>query len=414
MRFWRRVEPSAWLLIGSSFFGSIPVAFLIVTLPIYLHRIGLHPELIGTLFTISGLATALLLVVFGMLADRYGRKPFVLVGSMLPVASYVILAMTTAKLPLLVASAVGGIGLSGGMSGALMIAGFNALLSEKSTTETRTWLFSVAEMAWVGAALIGSLLAGLPGFLQAQFGMSYRGAYHVAFLFMVALGVLSTLVLLPIHEDRSLRPRRTHWLPRVSGRRIALLSVTLGCLGLGLGFIVQLLPLWFHLRFGVSEGFLGPWYGTAQVLALGSLALAPPLTRRFGAVPFVVVSQSLASACLVVMAFAPAVSVAVGLWLCRTFVMNASWPVQQAYIMDVVDPAERASASSMTYAAWSVASALTPPIGGALLGVHLYTVPFLLGALCYVVAISFFYWRFHAVRVPIHVDIEYGHAASAD
>src|SRR5438270_13492933 len=111
MRLWRQIEPGAWLLIGSSFFGSIPIGFLIVALPIYLDHVGLHPELIGTLFTISGIASAILLIVFGILADRYGRKIFILIGSGLPVISYVILAFTTSKPLILAASAIGGIGL---------------------------------------------------------------------------------------------------------------------------------------------------------------------------------------------------------------------------------------------------------------------------------------------------------------
>jgi MFS family permease len=196
-----------------------------------------------------------------------------------------------------------------------------------------------------------------------------------------------------------------HWLPRASGRRIALLALTLGTLGLGLGFIVQLLPLWFHLRFHVSEAFLGPWYGLAQLLALGSLALATPVSRRMGAVPFVILTQGASSLVLVLMAFSPTVSIAVTLWLCRTIVMNPSWPIQQAYIMGVVEPGERASAASLTYAAWSIAGALTPPIGGALLGMHLYTVPFLLGAICYAIAIGIFYWFFHGVRPQVESSI---------
>jgi MFS family permease len=253
-------------------------------------------------------------------------------------------------------------------------------------------------MAWVGAVLTGSFAAALPHLLQVTAGLSYQAAYRVAFLGMVALGVLATAVVLPVREDRSAFVARPSWLPRQSGGRIALLALTLGTLGLGLGFIVQLLPLWFHLRFHVSEAFLGPWYGLMQVLALGTLALATPLSRRLGAVPFVVLTQGMGSAFLILMAFAPAVSVAIVLWLCRTVIMDASWPVQQAYIMGVVQPDERASASSLSYAAWSIASALTPPVGGALLGAHLYTVPFLLGGVCYAVSIGIFSWFFHSVR----------------
>jgi MFS family permease len=227
---------------------------------------------------------------------------------------------------------------------------------------------------------------------------------------MVGLGLAAALVVLPIHENRGVVLARQHWLPRSSGRRIALLAITLGSLGLGLGFIVQLLPLWFHLRFHVGEDFLGPPYGAGQVLALAALALATPLSRRMGAVPFVVLTQTLASLTLVLMAFVPTVSLAVVLWILRPVMMNSSWPVQQAYIMGVVDPGERASASSLTYGAWSIASALTPPIGGALLAAHLYSVPFLLGAVCYAIAIGVFYACFRNVPVSVEPEETEGYA----
>jgi MFS family permease len=384
------VEIGAWLLIASAFLASIPSGFLIVSLPIYLDRVGLHPEAIGVLFTISGLASAALLVLFGFLADRHGRKTFIVIGTLVPVSSYAILAFSISHPLLLVASAVGGIGLAGGMSGALVTSGFNALLSDKSNPRVRTALFSIAEMGWVVAVLAGSLLAGVPSLLERHAGLSYRGAYHVMFLVLVGLGIAATLLLLPIREHATTFARRPHWLPRRSGRRIAQLSISLGLLGLALGFIVQLLPLWFHLRFHVGEAFVGPWYGASQLLALGVLAVAAPLSARLGVVRYVVLTQGFSMVALLLIGFSPLPAIAGVFMILRTLGMNGSWPVQQAYIQDIVEPDERATAASLTYACWSVASALTPPIGGFLLSAHHYTAPFVLAGICYVGAIAVF------------------------
>jgi MFS family permease len=398
----------------STFLANVPAGFVIVALPIYLDRVGLHPELIGTLFTISGLASSVLLVIFGLLADRYGRKPFVVIGTAFPIASYLILSATTAKPLILLASAVGGIGLASGMAGALVNSGFNALLSDKSQPRVRTALFSVAEMAWVLAALIGSLLAGLPRVLQLSFGSSYRGAYHTTFLIMAGIGVVATVVLLPLHEPRSALTRRPQWLPRASGRRIALFALTLGSIGLGTGCIVQLLPLWFHLRFHVSEAFLGPWYAAAQILAFACLVFATPISRRLGPVPFVVLTQGGGSVLLMLAAFMPTAPLAALLWVFRTGLLNSSWPVQQAYMMNIVEPDERATAASLSYACWSVASALTPPLGGALLAGGRYTLPFVIGGGCYALAIGLFYVFFHAIRPPSGQQEAEGRAIAAE
>jgi MFS family permease len=115
-------------------------------------------------------------------------------------------------------------------------------------------------------------------------------------------------------------------------------------------------------------------------------------------VPVILLAQGLGSLLLVVMGFAPVAELAGGLWIARTIAMNSSWPVQQAYIMGIVEPSERSTASSLTYACWSIAAALTPPIGGLLLATHHFTAPFVLGGVCYVVAMAVFYWNFRAVH----------------
>ena len=398
MKFHKGTEPGAWLLIASSFFANIPAGFLIVALPIYLDRIGLHPELIGVLFTISGLASAALMVVFGLLADRYGRKQFVLLGTGLPVITYLILALTTTRPLVLAASAVGGIGLAGGMSGALVTSGFNALLAEKTRADNRTSMFTLAEMAWVAAILVGSLCAALPSQLQTHTGLSYRAAYHLVFLGMVVVGLVAAAVVVPVREIHSQETSRASWFPHASSRRILLLSLVLGVLGLGLGLIIQLLPLWFHLRFHVTEAFLGPWYAASQVVDLVALLVAVPLARRWGRVRFVVVAQALGSLTLVAMGVVPTVGFAVVLWIARGTFLSASWSVQQAYVMDVVEPADRATAASFVNAAWSVASALTPPLGGFFLAAGLFTWPFLLGGVCYAVSLAVFYGFFHQIH----------------
>lgn len=398
MRYRGRTEPGAWLLIASSFLVNIPSGFLLVALPIYLNRIGLHPELIGVLFTISGLASSVLMVAFGLLADRYRRKPFVVAGTALPVVTYLILALTTSHPLVLLASAVGGIGLSGGMSGALVTSGFNALLAEKTDAESRTGVFTLAEMAWAAAMLLGALAATLPAFLQAHAELSYREAYHDIFLGLVVVGLLAAAVVLPVHEHYAAASGRVSWLPRASGRRIALLSLSLAFLGFAVGLVVQLVPLWFHLRFHVGEAFLGPWYAASQVVDLAVLTVATPLARRWGAVRFVAGLQGLGALTMVAMGLAPGVGIAIALWIARGAFVSTSWPVQQAYVMDVVDPDDRASAASFVNAAWSVASALMPPLGGYFLAAGLYSWPFLVGATCYAVAVALFYGCFHTIR----------------
>ena len=130
------LSPDALRLCIATFLSTLPIGYLSIVLPIYLNKIGINPRDIGGLYAVSSIVSALLIFIFGLMADRFGRKPFVLLGLLLPVVAYVIFLTTTDLFMLTLAAGIGGVGLAQGLSGALAGAGFNALLAEKSTGKT--------------------------------------------------------------------------------------------------------------------------------------------------------------------------------------------------------------------------------------------------------------------------------------
>ena len=114
------------LLLVSMLLATVPSGYLQVVLPLYLNRAGLEPSLIGLLYSLSGLVTAGLVVFSGALADRFGRRGFLIGGTALPIVSYVIFASTSDPTWLVVASVLGGVGLANGAAGAMTIASFDA------------------------------------------------------------------------------------------------------------------------------------------------------------------------------------------------------------------------------------------------------------------------------------------------
>lgn len=407
----------ALLLILSTILGSIPVGTLTIVLPIYLKRIHFNAVGIGLLFTVSGLVSAGLLFVFGVLADRFSRKPFLVLGTLMPALSYVLFLTSTDSRVLTVASAVGGVGLAGGLGGALATSAFNALLASLVTPEHRTRAFSLNEAGWALALMVGSLGAGVPVLVRRWAGLDTLASYHVVFVLSLALALAAVLVLVPIREPGARRTRvgrrdegtaarsvgtdatgatgaeplaQRHWLPRHSRREIGYLALVLGMLGLGLGFITQLLPLWFFLRFHADEAALGPWYAAAEALSVVGTLLAPRVARRLGAVRAVVGLQGASAALLLAMALVPAFPLAALLYVWRQVTMTTSWPIQQAYAMTVVEPDERATASSAAYGTWGLASSLTPALGGRWLQSNLFVLPFVAGAGCYWLSVALF------------------------
>src|SRR5436189_118069 len=106
-------------------------------------------------------------------------------------------------------------------------------------------------------SLIG-LLYSLSGLVTAGL-VAFSGtlADRPPFVAVIVLAAVATVVLLPLTETstepRTRSSRSGSWLPKRSFGVIARYALALGLFGLGLGVAVQLLPLWFALRFGVDE-----------------------------------------------------------------------------------------------------------------------------------------------------------------
>jgi MFS family permease len=375
------------VLLASLLLATIPVGYLSVVLPLYLNKAGLEPSLIGLLYSLSGLVTAGLVAFSGAMADRFGRRHFMVAGTALPIVSYVIFALTADPPWLVLASLLGGVGLANGAAGALTGASFDALLAGLTAPERRTTIFAWAQALWSIALGVGSALAAAPAWLR-PFAANDLDAYRPPFIVLIALAALGTLVLVPLREpvatSSGVRGPRG-WLPHKSGGVIARYAVALGLFGLGLGVAVQLLPLWLNLRFGVAEATLAPWFAAGQILGLSSVAIAPWLDRRVGAPVGVLLAQLAVGACLVSIAFvSPVFEFAALAMVLRNILANVAWPMQQSALMTAVVPEERATAAGVGFAAWGVANAAGPALAGVLIQNGSLALPIVLGSIAYI------------------------------
>jgi MFS family permease len=379
------------LLLVSMLLATVPAGYLQVVLPLYLNRAGLEPSLIGLLYSLSGLVTAGLVVFSGALADRFGRRRFLIAGTALPIVSYVIFASTSDPPWLVAASVLGGVGLANGAAGAMTIASFDAMLAEHTSPSHRTTVFSWAQALWSLALGLGAVCAGLPEWLrQTHPEWGDLGVYRPPFVGVIVLAVIATLILLPLAESateaRNATARSVSWLPRRSVGVIARYAVALGLFGRGLGVAVQLMPLWLALRFGVDEAALGPWFGAAQVLSLSSVFLAPWFERRIGGPMAVLVVHVVGGVCLIAIALVlPVFEVAAIALVVRSVLANIAWPLQQSLLMTSVVPEERATAAGVGFAVWGLANAVGPALAGIMLQNGSLALPLLLGSVGYII-----------------------------
>ena len=367
---------------------SFPFGVIAVALPIYLKRL-LYPEIvIGSFFSGVGVIAVLLAIPFGIVADRFGRKRLAIAGSGLHAIAFLLqpLAGDVAVLY--------GIAVLAGVSEALVFATLQALLADASTEENRTTVFSLSFFTQSAAIAIGSLAASAPDLLvRAGWGVvpAYAPLFVATAAAFASAGVLFSRISRPDlpHGSRSILPRTSR---RTIGKFLAVNLI----FGLGAGLIIPIFSLWFFLKFAQTESFTGPLFAVgAAVNAFSSLA-APVLARRYGMVWSITALSAVAALLLFSMALTPWLSLAAVLYLARNATQNASWPVLSAFLMGVVGPAERASASAIVGVSFRLPYSLTTAFGAAMMAQQ-PDLPLLVTTAIYAVGTTSFFAFFRGV-----------------
>ena len=392
------------LLLSSVLLNSIPVGYMNVVPLVYLAEIGYDPSVIGVIYAASALANTVGLIPFGFLADRYGRKWFAIVGSLIPFISYAIFGLTLNPAWLIFAGALGGIGFAGGFAYAIANPALIPMIASSASGRNRTTFFGVTQGTWTLALSIGAVLSVLPSSFAYIFKQSSIVSHSESYFIMAGLMVVSIVPLLFYKEPKVVlsepivpggippyaakrrfdRVRAT--LPVPSWGKIVRFSVTFGLTGVGLGVLVQLLPTWFALRFGVSEDAVGLWIGLANAVSIIAIPIIPRLVRRRGTLISSAITGIGASVFLAVMPFAGTFEGTAGLFVVRTALEAMAWAMLLSYTMGVVTEAERATTTAIAFTAWGIGATVGTFVGGELLGAGLLFIPFVIGVLSYIAA----------------------------
>lgn len=347
----------AKLIILSNFFWAVTFGFLDVTYAPYLGILGQSGELIGTLMLVSSLSSAVLMIPFGILADRYGRKPFLLVGSVFSAFSFGMYFFVTDIILFTVAELIKGLSwaMSWGISG--------ALLSEKASEEQRSYAFGLSSFGFAAGSVIGYVMGASPDFLTVFYELDYPQSIRVMYLAVAVVALASLFPLIPIKEVR--KPSvELKWLNVSSWGVVSWLALTQGLIGLGAGFMIPWFSYYFTLKFGVDLGEIGIVFAVSQVGMAVAFLIVPRIAERIGSVRTIVYSQATSILVLLLISISPSFTVASVLYLIRVILMNMTNPALSSFFFGLLKSEERASGNSLISASWNIANALPRPVAG--------------------------------------------------
>jgi MFS family permease len=410
----RRAVP---LLLASAGLRATATSLTGVLLGLYLAKRGLTPGEIGAVATagLAGATLGALAVTLG--GDRFGRRrSLILINVASAAGAAALLAARSVWLIAAVAflGMVNAMGRDRGGASILEQAVLPSTVDDARRTRVFAWYAAIQD----GGHALGSLLAGLPALLVGRADTSPLAADRIALACAPVLLAATAIVCLalpaaiePGHDPPS-RPAAGSDAPPVSPPGRGRLSPhTRGVLwristlflidGIGGGLLVTtLLSYFFFERFGVGAGSVSILFFAARLANVASHFGAAWLAKRIGLVNTMVFTHIPSSLFLLAVAVAPSFPIAAALFLLRESLVEMDVPTRQSYVMGVVGPEERTTASGVVnlvrLAAWGAGAGVA---GVVMQRVSLAT-PLVLGATIKIVYDLLLYAAFRRTRPP--------------
>lgn len=333
-------------------------------------------------------------IAVGILSDRTGRKPFLIVYEWIIIVMGV--AATVSQQPVLLGAAaiIGGFGRGAGGAAGPFAPAEGAWLAEEIAPKARGMIYSLnTSLGFYGMA-IGAGIAGLtplwahwlPGTLR------FRPLFALtALAALVNVGILwwtpgGTRPQPQPPEEAAERRAAAH----EENKSLRLLALTNAFNGLAIGLTGPLVPYWFALKFGVGTAKIGPMFALTFLLTGSASLITGALTRRLGIVRSVVVSRSAGLALLAVLPLLPTYVLASGAYALRSAFNRGTVGARQALAVGLVSDSRRGLASSLNAVSTQLPSALGPTIAGFLLQAGQLAAPFYCAAALQLIYLSLY------------------------
>ncbi len=404
---------------------SLSQGYLGIILPLYLIALGYGAEALGVLLAVSAVVAAGVSTVVGVMADRFGRKPFLVGISLLLAFGTFAFAFAHSFVWIVVFAAIGSIGRGGALAGGAwgpFYPAVQALLAEHTSDYNRTTVFGAFSFVGVMAAALGSALAALPSLMRHLIGLDELTGYRILFVLSGVFGLAMALAVFPINENRALeleladelaREQQQRERPREglvlglspnSWRLVLRFMITNATNGLAIGMLGPIVVYWFYRRFGVNSAQLaGVFFAMNMANAIPYL-MAGRLALWMGSVRSVVATRAVSTVLMFAVVLMPTFGLAALVYGIRALFNVLSIPVRQSYLMGVIDPAERSSAAGLANFPSQVTSAIGPYMAGYFMEHLMLSLPLEFAAVMQGLNTVLYYLFFRNIYPPEEID----------
>ncbi len=361
---------SALLIIFMIVFADLMGFGLIIPLlPFYARQFAASDFQVGLLFAIYSACQLIASPVLGLMSDRFGRRPVLILSQIGSVIGFLLLAFATHAIWL--GPALGLIlvyisrvidGISGGN-----ISTAQAYISDITTSENRA-----KGMGLLGAAFgIGFSIGPAIGGILGHFDPSWPALAAAGFCAVAAL-----LTYLKLPESRNHKPSETElwlhpgkFLPILrSGSLVQMLLIFFFSM-MAFVMVETIFALFLNDTFGFEELKVGAFFALAGVvIVIVQGGLIGRLTKRFGEWPLVIAGPLIVTVAMlgfVQVGWRPTVGLLVICTLCNAAGRSLQTPALSALISRFSDPKQQGAVFGLFHMLGSLARVIGPLISTA-------------------------------------------------
>ena len=393
------------LLLGARVVRTFSYGFLSVILAIYLKLVGFDDILVGIILTATLVNSVFFNLLSSAYADKIGRKNILIIYAALMIASSVIFFVTSNYVALVIAALVGTINVTGSEVGAFLSLEQAMLPQTVSDIKKRNSIFAIYNAVGTFAMSAGVLLSGLPAILQ-NYGFDKIGAIKSLFLIYAACAVVVLVIYLMLSKNIEVKENLKSGMSmkNISPKSKSIIwkmSSLFAVDSFGGGFVIQsIVSFWFYTKFGADLSSLSYIFAVAGVLTAISYIASSKIASKIGLVNTMVFTHIPSNVLLILLAFAPSLSIAVSLFFARMSLSQMDVPTRQSYIMGVVSENERIHAAVYTNTSRNISQAISPSITGIIIQTLSLSAPFVVGGVLKIVYDVGIFFSFRKIKPP--------------
>jgi len=398
MQLIKEFDRDVWILLTTRGIRSFSAAILSVCFTIYMNKLGATSIQLGMMFTGMALFAAVRSLGEGLIADRFGRKPVLLLTSILMTVGGIIFTQSQDLTVLTVSAILFNVGRAIPFTPAEQ-----AMLTEKVSSENRTTVFSVNSFIGTIAGVFGSFAAIIPDFLQNK-GMAELAAYQPIFIIFSAAGLISTISFLFIKEtfQKAVDEKQVEEGQVTADERwiLSRWSLVLALDVIGGSFMRNFTSYWFYVKFGVGLSQIGTLFGFTRIIASGSYYLGLKMAKRVGTIRATVLSRIPVVIINILTPLTPTYVIVAYMRGVMSLFSMIDVPLRQSYLMGVIKSKRKASAAGIVAVVSRFTAAGAPMLSGYIMQFISIDLPFFFAAGFQLASASLMYWIFKDVKPP--------------